>query len=57
MPDPHNLVGFESSGDYLTVNEIAETLKLNPQTVRNWIDQGQLPCVRVGSRRVRVKVH
>jgi excisionase family DNA binding protein len=28
-------------------------LKLNQQTVRNWIDQGQLPAVRIG-RRVRV---
>ena len=29
-------------------------LKLNQQTVRNWIDQGSLPAVRVG-RRVRIK--
>jgi excisionase family DNA binding protein len=33
--------------EYLTVNEIAEHLKLNPQTVRNWIDAGSLPAVRV----------
>ena len=39
--------------EYLTVNEIAEHLKLNPQTVRNWIDQGALRAVRIG-RRVRV---
>src|ERR1700760_2742501 len=25
-----------------------------PQTVRNWLDRGELPAVRVGSRRVRV---
>lgn len=29
-------------------------LKLNQQTVRNWIDQGSLPAIRVG-RRVRIK--
>jgi excisionase family DNA binding protein len=29
-------------------------LKLNEQTIRNWIDDGKLPAVRVG-RRVRVK--
>ena len=29
-------------------------LKLNQQTVRNWIDQGSLPSLRVG-RRVRIK--
>ena|SRR5207302_1770709 len=39
---------------FLTVAEVAETLKLNQQTVRNWIDQGSLPAVRVG-RRVRIK--
>jgi excisionase family DNA binding protein len=39
---------------YLTVTEITDLLKLNPQTVRNWIDQGTLPAVRIG-RRVRVR--
>jgi len=38
---------------FLTVAEVAEMLKLNEQTVRNWIDQGSLPAVRVG-RRVRI---
>ena len=38
----------------MTVDEIARTLKLNPQTVRNWIDRGELPAVRVG-RRVRIR--
>ncbi len=46
-----NEPGAES---YLTVAEVAETLKLNQQTVRNWIDQGSLPALRVG-RRVRIK--
>lgn len=39
---------------YLTVAEVADLLKLNQQTVRNWIDQGSLPALRVG-RRVRIK--
>jgi excisionase family DNA binding protein len=39
---------------FLTVAEVAELLKLNQQTVRNWIDQGSLPAVRVG-RRVRIR--
>jgi excisionase family DNA binding protein len=46
LPDPEE--------SYLTVAEVAETLKLNQQTVRNWIDQGSLPALRVG-RRVRIK--
>jgi excisionase family DNA binding protein len=43
---------FEDS--FLTVAEVAELLKLNQQTVRNWIDQGSLPALRVG-RRVRIR--
>jgi excisionase family DNA binding protein len=39
---------------FMTVAEVAKVLKLNQQTVRNWIDQGSLPAVRVG-RRVRIK--
>ncbi|MGB0094410.1 MAG: helix-turn-helix domain-containing protein [Solirubrobacteraceae bacterium] len=39
--------------EFLTVAEVAEMLKLNQQTVRNWIDQGSLPAYHVG-RRVRV---
>jgi excisionase family DNA binding protein len=44
----------ETEESFLTVAEVAEVLKLNQQTVRNWIDQGSLPAVRVG-RRVRIK--
>ena len=40
--------------EYVTVAEVAELLRLNQQTVRNWIDQGSLPAIRVG-RRVRIK--
>lgn len=39
--------------EFLTVAEVADMLKLNQQTVRNWIDQGSLPALRVG-RRVRI---
>jgi excisionase family DNA binding protein len=44
----------EREDSFLTVAEVAEMLKLNQQTVRNWIDQGSLPALRVG-RRVRIK--
>ena len=45
---------WEPEETFLTVAEVAEMLKLNQQTVRNWIDQGSLPALRVG-RRVRIK--
>ena len=37
----------------MTVADIARILKLNQQTVRNWIDQGKLPALHIG-RRVRI---
>jgi excisionase family DNA binding protein len=40
--------------ELLTVAEVPEILKLNPQTIRNWIDAGTLPHVRLGERRVRI---
>jgi excisionase family DNA binding protein len=41
--------------EFLTVAEVAARLKLTRQTIRNWIDRGELPAVRVGRRRVRVR--
>jgi excisionase family DNA binding protein len=40
--------------EFLTVADVAGILKLNQQTVRNWIEQGSMPAVRVG-RRVRIR--
>ena len=37
------------SDQTLTVAEIAEHLKLNPQTVRDWCKSGQLEAVNVGT--------
>jgi excisionase family DNA binding protein len=44
----------EPPDEFMTVAEVAEILKLNQQTVRNWIDSGFMPAVRIG-RRVRIK--
>ena len=40
--------------EFLTVKEVAERLRLHPQTVRNMIDRGELTGTRVGARRVLV---
>ena len=40
--------------EFMTVAEVAAILKLNQQTVRNWIDAGRLPALHVG-RRVRIR--
>jgi len=46
--------GGDLEDTFLTVAEVAAMLKLNQQTIRNWIDQGSLPALRVG-RRVRIR--
>lgn len=38
----------------MTVPEIAGLLRLNRQTIYNWIDAGTLPHLQAGERRVRV---
>jgi excisionase family DNA binding protein len=44
----------EATDEFLTVAEVAAILKLNQQTVRNWIDAGTLPALHLG-RRVRIR--
>jgi excisionase family DNA binding protein len=34
--------------------EVAERLRVNQQTVRNWIDRGELDALRIGPRRIRI---
>ncbi len=41
--------------ELLTVLEVAERLKVNQQTVRNWLDRGDMRETRVGPRRIRVR--
>jgi excisionase family DNA binding protein len=43
------------AGSFLTVAEIADWLKVDPQVVRNLIALGLLPAVRMESHEVRVK--
>ena len=41
--------------ELLTVDEVAKWLRVNPQTVRNWLDRGELRAVHAGARRVRIR--
>lgn len=41
--------------ELLTAAEVASRLKVATQTVRNWVDRGELPAIRVGVRRVRIR--
>jgi len=41
--------------ELLTVEEAAERLKMNPQTVRRWIRRGLLPAAKVGRKEWRIR--
>ncbi len=39
----------------LTIEEVADLLKVNPRTVHRYANQGLLPCVRFTKKTVRFK--
>ena len=41
----------EASDPWLTLAEIAEELRVNPATVRQWVSKGQLKASRAGVRK------
>jgi len=45
----------DSADELLTIDEVAGLLKLNRQTLYNYVDRGELPALRVGKRRVRIR--
>lgn len=40
--------------DLLTIKEVAQTLQLHPQTVKEYILVGKLPAVKIGHRTTRI---
>lgn len=45
---------LEAEDPWLTVNEIASELRVNPATVRLWISKGTLPAKRAGRRKLLI---
>jgi excisionase family DNA binding protein len=40
---------------FLTVDEVAEILRLNRRTVENWIKSGKLSALRFGRKGIRIE--
>ena len=40
--------------EMLTVEEVAEMMKVNIRTVRAWVLSGELPRIRIGKREYRI---
>lgn len=47
---PASTWAAEHRGQLLTLPEVAAYLRVHPKTVRRWIAQDGLPCVRIGNR-------
>ena len=39
--------------EYLTLMEVSQLLKVHPNTLRNWDNDGTLKSVRIGVRKLR----
>ena len=39
--------------EYLTLPEVAQMLKVHPNTLRNWDRDGTLSAIRIGKRKIR----
>ena len=40
----------ENYPEILTLSQAAELLNCHPNTLRNWSEQGVVPCIRLGPR-------
>jgi excisionase family DNA binding protein len=40
--------------DFLSINEAARRLGVNPKTARKLVETGELPAVRLGERLIRI---
>lgn len=45
---------MSEEADYLTVEEVAESLRVAVPTVRAWIAAGELPAYRFGGKLLRI---
>jgi excisionase family DNA binding protein len=39
--------------ELLTLQEVSDLLKVHPNTLRQWDDNGTLPAIRIGTKRTR----
>ena len=41
--------------EYLTIRQAADRLQVSTKTISRRIDDGSLPCVRLGARTIRIR--
>jgi len=46
---------LDSNSEILIPNEVAEILRVSRRKINQLVAEGQIPCVRIGKRRIRFK--
>jgi excisionase family DNA binding protein len=46
---------LDSKPEILTPKEVAELLRVSTRKINRLVAEGQIPCVRIGKRRIRFK--
>jgi excisionase family DNA binding protein len=46
---------LDSKPEILTPKEVAEMLRVSRRRINQLVAEGQIPCVRIGKRRIRFK--
>lgn len=45
----------QAESEYLSIQDAAKRIKVNPNTIRNLIKSGDLKAVRIGSKIIRIR--
>jgi excisionase family DNA binding protein len=47
-------VSSQTSPNWLSIPQVAEKIGVHPNTIRNLVQRGELPAVRIGARIIRI---
>ncbi|HPT66014.1 MAG TPA: helix-turn-helix domain-containing protein [Candidatus Woesebacteria bacterium] len=45
---------MEQKPVYYTIEEVAEILKVNPESVRRWVRAKKIPAIKLGGKYIRI---
>lgn len=45
---------MEEKQQYLTVEQVATMLQIDPESVRRYVRQGKLPAIKLGKKYIRI---
>jgi excisionase family DNA binding protein len=48
---------YPGGSQWLSIRDVADTLRVKEETVRRWIRRGELPVIDLGSARAGYRIH